>query len=356
MKKLLYYIPHRLINSPLATTIGPVNISFLKMFNAWISLNDRTGTLNIPGIEIYNNSPMPTNTNPMSFEACANQRMSDIIKQFQQDSTKEKLVLLYSGGIDSTLIACLMVASPYWDDIKDHVLLACNEDSQIENPKFFRDIILPYFGKCLISSNRFYEIVANPKYSCITGECADNLFGSLTVKSYMDSTHRYSDLHNPWETGSLNWLLDKVPDYRDEREQMLYDLVNASPVAIDSNHDFLWWLNFTMKWQAVKYRMSMHAPTAEQAVAMASQVINFFDTNEFQSWALYTKEPKLGDTWSSYKLPAKKLINEIWPDQNYLLHKTKWPSLPTITRYNNAWGFLWENAGGSLTATKDISL
>lgn len=352
---LLYYIPHRLINSNIAQEIDPPEISFLRMFNPWISLSDRTGTLNVPGIEIHNNSPMPSPGLAMSFEACANQRMSDIIARFKQDENLDKLVIMYSGGIDSTLIVCLLIASPYWNDIRDHVLLAFNEDSQIENPDFFKQVILPNFGHCLINSNRFYDIVSNPRYLCVTGECADNLFGSLTLKSYMDSTLNYNDIHNPWTTGSLVWLLDKVKEHRDEREQMLYNLVNVCPIPLDSNHDFLWWLNFTMKWQAVKYRMSMHAPTAEQAVAMARQVVNFFDTEEFQRWALYTKEPKLGDTWASYKLPAKKLIYDIWPNQNYLLHKTKWPSLPTITRYNNAWGFLWENEQGGLTATKELS-
>lgn len=351
--KLLYYIPHKLINSTKANDIDPATVSFLKMFNSWISLSDRTNTLNVPGIEIYNNSPMPAAGKPLSFEFCSNQRMANTINQFKS-SKKEKLVIMYSGGIDSTLIVCLLIASPYWNSIKDRVLLALNEDSQVENPVFFKEIILPYFGKQLINSNSFYDIVSNPNYTCVTGECADNLFGSLTLKSYMDSTLSYREMHKPWETGSLIWLLNKVKDHRDQREQMLYDLVNASPIAIESNHDFLWWINFTMKWQAVKYRMSMHAPTAELATAMAKNVVNFFDTNEYQQWALYSKEPKLGETWASYKLPAKLLINSIWPNENYLLHKTKWPSLPSITRYNNAWGFLYEDDNGNLTATKQI--
>jgi len=354
--KLLYYIPHRLINSAKVNDIDPVTVSFLKMFNGWISLSDRTGTLNVPGINIHNNSPMPEASKPLSFEFCSNQRMANIISQFKSGFgvEKEKLVIMYSGGIDSTLIVCLLIASPYWNEIKDHVLLAFNEDSQVENPVFFKEIILPYFGKNLINSNRFYDIVSNPKHLCVTGECADNLFGSLTLKSYMDSQLSYQEIHKPWETGSLVWLLNKVNDFRDQREQMLYDLVNASPISIETNHDFLWWLNFTMKWQAVKYRMSMHAPTAESAVAMAKNVVNFFDTNEYQQWALYSKEEKVGETWASYKLPAKLLINSIWPNENYLRYKTKWPSLPSITRYNNAWGFLYEDDVGNLTATKQI--
>jgi hypothetical protein len=99
----------------------------------------------------------------------------------------------------------------------------------------------------------------------------------------------------------------------------------------------------------------MHAPTAESAVAMAKNVYNFFDSEEFQCWALYTPEDKLGDSWQSYKLPAKKLINQIWPNMKYLVFKTKWPSLPSITRYNNSWCYLLEDSEtGEFTALKTL--
>lgn len=350
MKNLLYYIPYRLLNDE-SIELSTVNRSFLKMFNPWISLSDRTGTLDVPGVPLFNNSPIPDSSGVETFDSCSYKRIDQIVKQFEE-SDKTNLVILYSGGIDSTLIVCLLVSHPAWARIKDRTLLAFNEDSQLENPAFFYEMILPNFGHNLISSNQFYSIVTNPNYLCVTGECADNLFGSLTLKSYMDSTRDYKCIHGNWETESLVWLLDKVEDHRDEREQMLYNLVNASPVNIDTNHDFLWWLNYAMKWQAVKYRMSMHSPTSEQAEYMAGNVINFFDSEDYQRWALYTKEEKVGGRWNTYKLPAKKLINEIWSNDNYFKFKTKWPSLPTITRYNNAWGFLWQDETGKLTATK----
>jgi hypothetical protein len=345
MKNLLYYIPHRIVNSGKGANISNVQRDFLGMFNPWISLSDRTGTLDL-GVDVFNNSPIPEKRTPESFESCSVSRMTKIIKSFQTDESKEKLVIMYSGGIDSTLIVCLLISSPYWPEISDHILLAFNEDSQIENPKFFNDVILDKFGHCLISSNNFYDIITNPSYSVVTGECADNLFGSLTVKSYMDATGKFDCLHKDWESGSLDWLLNKSdPETRDQREQMLYDLVNASPIDIATNHEFLWWINYSMKWQAVKYRMGMHSPNKQQAEYMCEHIINFFDTEDFQLWALYTEEQKLGDTWASYKLPAKKLINEVVEDQTYLIHKTKWPSLPTITRYNNSWGYLYEEDG-----------
>jgi hypothetical protein len=354
MKKLLYYIPHRLYRSPLAKDINPVTKTFIEMFNPWISLSDRTGTIDVPGVEIYNNSPIPERSATVpSFSGVSYNRIDDCIAKLKEPG-KERLVIFQSGGIDSTLIVSLLISHPDWAELQKVTWLAINEDSQLENPEFFNEVVLPYFGTRLLASNQFYDIVSDPRNVCVTGECADNLFGSLTLKSYMDNTNNFDAIHGDWETESLPWLLAKKEPYREEREQMLRDLVGASPVPINTNHDFLWWLNYAMKWQAVKYRMAMHAPTAKQAEYMAGNVVNFFDSEQYQQWALYTSEAKVGGKWNTYKLPAKQLINDIWPNEKYLKYKTKWPSLPTITRYNNAWGFLWQNEDGSLTATKEL--
>jgi len=353
MRKLLYYIPHRLYRSPLAVDINPVTRTFIEMFNPWISMSDRTGTLDVPGVPIFNNSPIPDQPESApSFSAASYNRIDECVEKLKEPG-KERLVIFHSGGIDSTLIMSLLISHPDWAELQKVTWIAINEDSQLENPEFFDEIVLPYFGTRLLPSNKFYDILLDPKNVCVTGECADNLFGSLTLKSYMDNTNNFDAIHGDWETDSLPWLLNKKDKYRDEREEMLRALVAASPVPINTNHDFLWWLNFAMKWQAVKYRMSLHAPTAHQAEYMSANVVNFFDSTAYQEWALYTNEPKVGGRWNTYKLPAKQLINDIWPNEKYLRYKTKWPSLPSITRYNNAWGFLWQNPDGSLTATKE---
>lgn len=352
MKKLLYYIPHKLYQT--RPDIDPIKKSFVQMFNPWISLHDRTGTLDIPGLEIYNNSPIPLRpTTVPTFSAASYGRIDECIALLEHRN-KERLVVFFSGGIDSTLIISLIISHPSWNVIKDMVWCAVNEDSQVENSDFFNEIILPHFGTRLLPSNDFYGIINDGRNVCVTGECADNLFGSLTLKSYMDRAGNFDAIHGDWESESLHWLLDKKEDYRDDREQMLYDLVNAAPLPIETNHDFLWWINFTCKWQAVKYRLSMHSPSAAKAEYMAANVVNFFDTQTYQEWALYSSEQKVGDKWNTYKLPAKQLINDIWENDRYFKFKTKWPSLPSITRYNNAWSFLYEDDQGNLTATKQL--
>ena len=113
MKNLVYYIPHRLYRSPAAANINPVTKSFVEMFNPWISLNDRTGTLDIPGIEIYNNSPIPSKpARVQSFSAASYSRIDDCIAQLKLPG-KEKLVIFHSGGIDSTLIVSSLITSVF---------------------------------------------------------------------------------------------------------------------------------------------------------------------------------------------------------------------------------------------------
>jgi hypothetical protein len=100
-------------------------------------------------------------------------------------------------------------------------------------------------------------------------------------------------------------------------------------------------LNFVLKWQAVKLRLVSHAPTPELVSRMATNVLHFFETAEFQDWAVMTDEDKLHDDWYSYKLPAKKLIHEINGDDYYLKWKTKYPSIPSLTRYANMHDFIY---------------
>jgi hypothetical protein len=54
---------------------------------------------------------------------------------------------------------------------------------------------------------------------------------------------------------------------------------------------------------------------------------HFFATAEFQKWSMANKDGKIGSTWKSYKLAAKKLIYEFNGDRDYFEHKVKSGSL-----------------------------
>jgi hypothetical protein len=246
---------------------------------------------------------------------------------------------------------------PDWVKHKEHIYLAFNEDSVRENPTFFEKYIIPEFGNRLLNASDFHRYIADDRYVCVTGEFADNIFGSLTLKSYMDATGDFDCIQGNFESQGLPWLLAKIKDQSqvENCREMLMVLLDSGPRKMESNHDAFWWLNFATKWQAVKFRLVSHAPTPELVDAMAKRVFHFFETEEFQLWALYTDEEKVKEDWYSYKMPAKKLILECNGDFDYYKYKTKYPSIPSLTRYANMHDFIYlDETTGIYSASKSF--
>jgi hypothetical protein len=353
-QKLVYYTPHVLFNIPEIASTYAKEAAFCSMFNSSISLIDRTGALDIPPVDCLVLDRIPEYKMPDSFRAISEDRWQGIVDQIEQG---KDIVIFYSGGIDSTLIVCLALMHVDWAKHAKHVHLAFNEDSVRENPKFFEEWIIPQFGDRLINASEFHTLIQDDRYVCVTGEFADNIFGSLTLKSYMDSTGDFNAIHKDFNQTGLPWLLAKIKDL-DQVEncrEMINVLLDQSPIELRSNHDGFWWLNFATKWQAVKFRLVSHAPTADLVDVMAKRVLHFFETAEFQQWALYTDEEKVQSDWYSYKLPAKKLILECNGDMEYFKYKTKYPSIPSLTRYSNMFDFIYlDESTGTFSASKNF--
>ena len=338
---LVYYTPHRLYSYNNILHNYPEQHSFSQMFNASISLIDRSASINCPPIACHVLDPLPKWTPTVSFEEICRNRYQQIL-DLALDSVK-KLVIFYSGGIDSTLIAALAISHPNFMRDRDNILLAFSEESIKENPVFWKEHLLKSFGHRIESASGFHLLITNPENLCITGEFADNIFGSLTVKSYMDATGDLDAIHKRFSVTGQEWLLNKITNqsHRDACQHMIETILSVSPHNLKSNHDCFWWLNFVLKWQAVKFRLVSHAPQSSFINPMIQNVLHFFETIEFQNWAVMTNEIKVENDWKSYKLPAKKLIYSINQDQYYLNWKTKYPSIPGLTRYTNMYDFIY---------------
>lgn len=355
MKHLIYYTPHKLYSYRNIASISPIQMSFSQMFNPCISIIDRTGTINCPPVPIKNLYPLPMITKTESFETLCHSRMDTI---FQNAINQDKdLVLFYSGGIDSTLLVVLALMNKNFDLYKKRVFIAYSEESIKENPIFWEKYILPIFKENIYDSSGFYKILQNQ--IGITGEFADNIFGSLTLKNYIDVTGDYEALHKSFDTTGKPWLLSKItnPSNKNSCSDMLDALLKTSNRPLYSNHDCFWWLNFILKWQAVNFRLVSHIPQPSFINSMISNTIHFFDTIEFQNWAMVTTEDKVKDDWYSYKLPAKKIIFDYNHDDYYFKWKTKYPSIPGLTRYTNMYDFIYiDDETNEYTVSKTYDL
>jgi hypothetical protein len=340
---LIYYTPHKLYSYPDVAAIDPMQVSFSQMFNASISIIDRSGTIQCPPIPVKVMDPMESWNRPRDFDSICYDRYDRILRSTIESG--KRLVIFYSGGIDSTLIAALALRHTDFNKHKDHLLLALSEDSIRENPVFWRQHLLPAFGSRIVNASGFHALISDDDNVCLTGEFADNIFGSLTVKSYMDNTGDRDAIHKDFRSTGMGWLLNKITNaaHRDGCVGLMESIFATHPVGCNTNHDCFWWLNFVLKWQAVKMRLISHAPTAELVNLMAHRVVHFFETKEFQDWAVLTDEPKVGKDWFSYKLPAKNLIYSLNGDEYYLKWKTKYPSIPSLTRYANMHDFIYHD-------------
>lgn len=338
---LIYYTPHQLYSYAGIAAIDPVQQSFSQMFNPSICLIDRSNTINCPPIPIKVLDPFYKWNSPKTFNDISHARFDDILQTTMRNG--KQLVLFYSGGIDSTMIVALAISHPEFIRYRSRILLVLSEDSIAENPNFWYDQLIPAFKDRLASASAFHILIADENNVCVTGEFADNIFGSLTVKSYMDATGDRNAIHKPFRSSGLHWLLSKITitNHRDKCGELMDQIFATNPNGCESNHDCFWWLNFVLKWQAVKFRLASHAPTAESVDGMIRNVVHFFETTDFQDWAVLTDEEKVQNDWYSYKLPAKKLILSINNDQYYFQWKTKYPSIPSLTRYTNMFDFIY---------------
>jgi hypothetical protein len=355
--ELVYYTPHKLYSYSKIAKIDPVQASFAEMFNASISLIDRSSSINCPPISVKILDPLKQRNVPMLFDEISVKRFDDLLKTAVQSN--KILVIFYSGGIDSTLIAALAIAHPDFEKYRNQMLLVLSEDSIKENPKFWYDSLIPAFKNRIANASGFHKFIADENNICVTGEFADNIFGSLTLKSYMDVTGDLKSIHKPFVDTGMPWLLNKIKNkaHVDECASLMEKILSTHPTGCTTNHDGFWWLNFVLKWQAVKFRLVSHAPSAEMVDIMAKNVVHFFETDEFQDWAVLTQEEKVQDSWFSYKLPAKKLIYSINKDSDYFKYKTKYPSIPSLTRYTNMFDFIsYDSDTDRYIASKELPL
>lgn len=311
---------------------------FHHTINPLISAMDRTGT-RWPNFDYVNMFPMPmqlAETAP-NFTDISIARIKELTEHDQHVN------VLWSGGIDSTFIMTLMIETGIADQLysENRLTIGLNLDSIRENPVFYENFIKPRYIKCVVQANHLL-IDPKPNEVIITGEMADNLVGSLTMKSCVDYYNDFQVVHKPYGL-ALDWMLRKFQ--RDEPKTALTNFieqtVERSPVELKTCHDLLWYLNFNYKWQAVNFRIVSHAKDQAIGNQLIKNLRHFFNTEDFQMWSLMEGHYFEGSNWGDYKKVMKKQIYQVTSDLEYFKNKTKHPSLPSLLRYKDTFDFIY---------------
>ena len=271
-------------------------------------LIDRTKTIN-QNLKII--SAIPTQTTSMAFSDLMDERALSLLKK--ADAEQRDLRVSYSGGIDSTSVLCaLLKHKEEYPEVKITVVMS--DESYYEYPEFYENHLKNKVDVQWVNSLEVLQALTKESekpYYIVTGEIGDQLFGSaLMFKSTPDL------LQDKWATNLKMISYVKLLDIAKKNPFFEQDRSLAS---------FLWWMNFTLKYQWVQLRMCVSFGPSQ-----FKNIIHFFDSNKFQKWAItHPMEEKFNDFTKpqTYKMPAKQYIFDFAGDLWYLKSKVKVPSL-----------------------------
>ena len=183
-----------------------------------------------------------------------------------------------------------------------------------------------------MSSYRFPYILGNDDYLFLSGENADQLFGSQ-VNAWFTLNNSIESLFNPivdMEENLLEFFCDRLRPESRKYAKPLFDLfcnsVSKAPIELNSVYRFFWWINFTMKWQNVYARVFPYAINT-QGIKPEENFTTFFSDKEFQLWSMNNLDKFAGDITSYGKMVPKQYILDVNGDKSYL----KKPKVGSLT-------------------------
>lgn len=252
---------------------------------------DRTNTIAHYLPKVKSICPLPEGIAKTPYKDICLSRARELI------ASGREIHLAWSGGIDSTtaLVSLLMNGIP-----NDQLRVAIGTNSISEYPWFYEKYIkgkIRHNTGCSLQET----LLQHPDSLIVTGELNDQIFCIASVlEKYPDTFLESYKQHIPSE----------IITFFDP-------LIVKSPRPIETVFDFFGLANFILKWQFAKIRKLRFNKT------LARNTIHFFDTDDFQRWAMHTDEPKILKTPQTFKYPAKKVIYDFTKDRDYFDNKLK---------------------------------
>lgn len=316
-----------------------------------MSINDRTGTIQIPlKTAVLKNCLLPEYKQlTKSFEEVCNDRAKELMAH--AITTKRKLAVMWSGGVDSTLILTSLLKNCSDKEIRDYVVVLMSQESIVENPYFYDKFILPNFS--LIPANNFAHIMGDDNYVYVTGEGNDQLFATLfVIEAYKVFFNNENAHHETLDDDKMISFVKYRTGFNETHSAKLYYILKrlcaGAPVNIDTPYKFFWWNNFTLKWQNVYVRSMLFAhPINRNNIKLEDNYTTFFHTDDFQLWSMNTVEQygrlNPNDSNKAYKEICKEIIYEFDKNLDYRLNKPKHGSFGKVIMSRHACNFVTED-------------
>lgn len=264
----------------------------------------------------FDYTPLPDDWySDMTFAEASLRTADDLWRQ----AAGRRVAIFWSGGIDSTTaLVALIKTNPQWSQqIRIYTTKSAIEQ---EYPWFYHRYLRDTDVLMLRGAEFFRADLFAPDILVTDGACGDQMWGCNVLRHLSMGWHEpYARLwdSDQFQSQVIAWQRDLVIDYIQQQ-------IKKFPTPIRSLADLYWMLTFTHKWDYVRRRHMARV----QDIRLFDNLYSFFNSFHLQRWAMSNQEPKLGNTWNSYKQPAKDFIYAWTGDEDYRINKLQTPSLP----------------------------
>lgn len=302
----------------------------------------------IPGFEMPEYNP---NFN-MSFSEVTDKRAQEIRTRIHAG---EKFAVMYSGGIDSTVVLSSLIKNLTQEETQS-ITVCASIDSVIENPNFWNKFVLNKF-KVIDSKTVKYDDLIEMNLTPITADEGDCIFGTLMGLTLYNNFDYYISELSPKTKERLSLMKDKISSsdvhysvYKDliikhlsvkdnpDFGRLLYEKyhwnIQTSSVPVYSLHDFFWWLIFNVKYLNCSVRGAMYFNDRVDYKTAIYRIFNWFNGADYQRWSMVNNNngQKIKKSVSTYKSAARDYIYDLDHNEHYKNFKLKLESLFNIVR------------------------
>ena len=277
----------------------PMMTSPDHMYNVF----DRTRSMiNIKDIEVI--TPIGSLVEPLSIEELCHNSAQNIINC----AGSRKLVVTWSGGIDSTLVLSeLLKLAP-----KEQIVVMMDNNSILEYPDFYKNYIE---GQLETREMSFYTDdplrVALKDGVVVTGHLMDPVFGANIYQALPEEK-----------------LKQKIPEFLADLNNISQERykrsISACPREIVDVKDLFWWLDYTLNYQSEQLMWLLEI----EEMILDKNLFHFGAGTDWNNYAVSTpaeiKWP--GYDFNFYKMAIKEHIQKFTKDENYTKNKIKMPS------------------------------
>jgi hypothetical protein len=299
-------------------------------FQKWFSLTDlthfilpvidRTGCIIPPyKFSVCERNALPETRYPTanSLDDCMDRRANEIYARHK--ATGKKIVLAYSGGVDSTAVLASLVRNIPLNQLKDILCIAATPESIIENPQLFYQFILPTFE--LIPAVDMAQYISPTTLLVIGDPGSGNFTGNAPPGANFDEDATVENMCR---------LRSRDQKINNTRNKTLFHVIDSSSrhfgVPLKSLRDFSWWFFFNFKWQSVDPRWVFRVPAMPREYWFDDMFV-FYNTKYFQMWSIV-----YGRYLSSMKPLQKIFAHSVLGEASHVSNKNKVTSARSLFR------------------------